>query len=177
MDARKTYEDVENLIVLFFEGDEYEKQMALEEIISSFKPLIVKLMMKYFGRYDEDLMQDGIVELIQRTVDYDYKNYNKFCAYIKRFMIIFFRRLYFNQKQEFDVTNDEIFENDLSQNDNYDFEIDSVVATLDERQSHIIRANVLENKKLKLVADDMKISYIYAKKIKKSAIEELRKVI
>ena len=56
MNNFKTYEDVENLVVIFFEGDEYEKSQALEEIISSFKPLIVKLMMKYFHRYDEDFM-------------------------------------------------------------------------------------------------------------------------
>jgi len=86
MNNFKTYEDVENLVVIFFEGDEYEKSQALEEIISSFKPLIVKLIMKYFHRYDEDFMQDGIVELIQRTLSYEYKKYHKFSGYIKAYM-------------------------------------------------------------------------------------------
>ena len=50
-----------------------------------------------------------------------------------------------------------------------------MVDNLEEKQSYIIRENVLENKKLKKVARDMNISYIYAKKIKKLAIENLKK--
>ena len=158
----KTYEDVENLVKIFFESDEFEKNIALEEIIDSFKPLIVKLMMKYFKRYDEDLMQDGIVELIQRTIDYDYKHYNKFSAYIKNFMELYFRRVYFN---------------DISQNDVYDIEIQSIVENLEEKQSYIIKRNVLENKKLKLVAKELNISYVYAKKIKQQAIKIIKNQI
>ena len=32
MNNFKTYEDVENLVVIFFEGDEYEKTEAIEEL-------------------------------------------------------------------------------------------------------------------------------------------------
>ena len=175
MNNFKTYEDVENLVVIFFEGDEYEKTQALEEIISSFKPLIVKLMMKYFHRYDEDFMQDGIVELIQRTLSYEYKKYHKFSGYIKAYMEYYFRRLYFKQNFEQNISCDELYDSDISQNDIYDYEITSMVDNLEEKQSYIIRENVLKNKKLKKVARDMNISYIYAKKIKKRAIENLKK--
>lgn len=170
----KSYEDVENLVVMFFEGDEYEKDVALEEIIESFKPLIVKLMMKYFHRYDEDLMQDGIVELISRTMKYDYKNYNRFSAYLKKFLELYFRRVFYNSIGEAKVTNDVLYENDLSQNDVYDVEITSVLENLDERQAYIIKRNILENEKLNVVAKDMKISYVYAKKIKKQAINTIK---
>lgn len=173
-DTMKTYEDVENLVKIFFESDEFEKNMALEEIIESFKPLIVKLMMKYFKRYDEDLMQDGIVELIQRTVDYDYEHFNKFSAYIKNFMELYFRRIYFSSISKINVTNDELYENDLSQNDVYDIEISSIMENLEEKQSYIIKKNVLENKKLKSVAQELNISYIYAKKIKQQAIQIIK---
>ena len=159
MDRFNTYEDVENLIVIFFEGDEYEKTQALEEIITSFK----------------DFMQDGIVELIQRTLSYDYKKYHKFSGYIKVYMEYYFRRLYFKQNFEQNLSNDELYDTDISQNDIYDYEITSMVDNLEEKQSYIIRENVLENKKLKKVARDMNISYIYAKKIKKLAIENLKK--
>ena len=175
MNNFKTYEDVENLVVIFFEGDEYEKTQALEEIISSFKPLIVKLMMKYFHRYDEDFMQDGIVELIQRTLSYEYKKYHKFSGYIKAYMEYYFRRLYFKQNFEQNISCDELYDSDISQNDIYDYEITSMVDNLEEKQCYIIRENVLKNKKLKKVARDMNISYIYAKKIKKRAIENLKK--
>ena len=175
MNNFKTYEDVENLVVIFFEGDEYEKSQALEEIISSFKPLIVKLMMKYFHRYDEDFMQDGIVELIQRTLSYEYKKYHKFSGYIKAYMEYYFRRLYFKQNFEQNISCDELYDTDISQNDLYDYEITSMVENLEEKQSYIIRENVLKNKKLKKVARDMNISYIYAKKIKKRAIKNLKK--
>lgn len=173
----KTYEDVENLVKIFFESDEFEKNIALEEIIDSFKPLIVKLMMKYFKRYDEDLMQDGIVELIQRTIDYDYKHYNKFSAYIKNFMELYFRRVYFKNIYQNNLTNDELYENDISQNDVYDIEIQSIVENLEEKQSYIIKRNVLENKKLKLVAKELNISYVYAKKIKQQAIKIIKNQI
>ena len=175
MNNFKTYEDVENLVVIFFEGDEYEKSQALEEIISSFKPLIVKLMMKYFHRYDEDFMQDGIVELIQRTLSYEYKKYHKFSGYIKAYMEYYFRRLYFKQNFEQNISCDELYDTDISQNDLYDYEITSMVENLEEKQCYIIRENVLKNKKLKKVARDMNISYIYAKKIKKRAIKNLKK--
>ena len=175
MNNFRTYEDVENLVVIFFEGDEYEKTQALEEIISSFKPLIVKLMMKYFDRYDEDFMQDGIVELIQRTLSYEYKKYHKFSGYIKAYMEYYFRRLYFKQNFEQNISCDELYDSDISQNDIYDYEITSMVENLEEKQCYIIRENVLKNKKLKKVAKDMNISYIYAKKIKKRAIENLKK--
>ena len=151
MDRFNTYEDVENLIVIFFEGDEYEKTQALEEIITSFKPLI------------------------QRTLSYDYKKYHKFSGYIKVYMEYYFRRLYFKQNFEQNLSNDELYDTDISQNDIYDYEITSMVDNLEEKQCYIIKENVLKNKKLKKVARDMNISYIYAKKIKKLAIENLKK--
>ena len=90
-------------------------------------------------------------------------------------MEYYFRRLYFKQNFEQNLSNDELYDTDISQNDIYDYEITSMVDNLEEKQSYIIRENVLENKKLKKVARDMNISYIYAKKIKKLAIENLKK--
>ena len=94
-------------------------------------------------------MQDGIVELIQRTLSYEYKKYHKFSGYIKAYMEYYFRRLYFKQNFEQNISCDELYDSDISQNDIYDYEITSMVDNLEEKQCYIIRENVLKNKKLK----------------------------
>lgn len=167
------YEYLENLVNIFFEGDEYEKSDALESIIDCFKPLIVKLMLKYFKNFDEDLMQGAIVELIERTISYDYKNYNRFGAYIKTFMKIHFKKIFYGSIKKNELSYDDNI-NDLSNTDTYDIEMQSLIDTLDYKQKYIIKKNIIENQKLKLIAKEMNISYIYAKKLKQSALKTLK---
>lgn len=174
---KNEYSYVENLVKTFFEGDEYAKDEALFEIIECFKPLIVKLMFRYFSVYDEDIMQSAIVELIERTVSYDYLHYNRFAGYIKRFMELYFKRMYFNNINSCEIICDDMYMSEMSCNDVYSVEVDSMMSMLSDSQRYIIKNNVLENKKLQEVAIDMKISYIYAKKIKKSALDVMRKNI
>lgn len=174
MKYNKGYEDLEELVVIFFESDEFEKNCALEEIIERFKPLIVKLIMKYYGRYDEDIYQDAVVELINRTLNYDYKHYNKFAAYIKKFLEFHMKRQFIKYINEENKTNANMYEDEAFEMDSYDIEIESMLEALDVKQSYIIKKNVLENKKLKSIAKNMNISYVYAKKIKKEALNILK---
>lgn len=171
------YEYVENLVNIFFTGDECEKSDALESIIECFKPLIVKLMMKYFKIFDEDLLQGAIVELIERTLDYDYKNYNRFSAYIKTFIDLYFKRIYYKNIQKNDLPYEDIYMLNISQNDIYDIELESLVNGLEGKEKYIIKKNILENQKLNIVAEDMNISYVYAKKLKKSALKRLKSTL
>lgn len=168
------YERIEELVVIFFEGDECEKSDALEQIIEAFRPLIVKLCFRYFNRFDEDIYQEAVVWLIERTLDYDYKSYNKFAGYVKYYLDIFFKRQINKNKYVAYAEYDESLADNACFEDSYDFELQSILQYLPYKMYYIVKQHVINGKSLKEVAKSLDISYPYAKKLKKEALCKLK---
>lgn len=169
------YEYVEQLVRVYFEGDVLERSDALGEIVVSFKPLIVNLMMRYFSRYDEDIYQDAVVFLIERVNKYDYRRFHKFAGYVHWYMDIFFKRQLraFASRPAVDYDEERI--SYIPSSDYYSFELMSVLDCLPYKMKCIIKYHVIYGENLKIVARDLKISYPYAKKLKYRAIMILKK--
>lgn len=153
--------------------DDKVKKDSLEFVIRSFKPLLIKTVKHFFGRVDEDMLSDGIEKIIILTGEFDFDYGSNFSGYMKKNIWYFYLNKKSSYSKSIKTCSDEVAES-FKTYDICDYEIYSLFYRLNEKEKTVIRKNVLEDIKLKDVSRKMNISYIYAKKIKKSALDKLK---
>lgn len=169
------YAEIDDKVSIYqLSDDEREKSDAILFLLQKFTPLILKNIRFYFGKYDEDLLQDGIERFIVLVKDFDINSNVKFNFYIKKNMRFFYLNKRKKLRKEPETCSGDILET-VKDYDVPDFEVYSSLYKLDDKEKYIIEENIINEVKLKRISSDMKISYSYAKKNKKSALDKLRK--
>ena len=160
---------------------------AREELILAYRPMVYWLAKKlkvHYGTYP-DLIQEGMVSLINAVDRFDVKRNNCFSTYayykIKGGMINFIQRV--EAKAPIPV-DDEVFINEapltasLSEHadkSEWTLDLEQAMNSLSQREADIVKALVIEGRAAKEVAEeaDLDISHIY--RIRRKAIAKLRK--
>ncbi|MCK9341023.1 MAG: sigma-70 family RNA polymerase sigma factor [Synergistaceae bacterium] len=160
---------------------------AREELILAYRPMVYWLAKKlkvHYGTYP-DLIQEGMVSLINAVDRFEVKRNNCFSTYayykIKGGMINFIQRV--EAKAPIPV-DDEVFINEaplaasLSEHADrteWTLDLEQAMNSLSQREADIVKALVIEGRAAKEVAEeaDLDISHIY--RIRRKAIAKLRK--
>ena len=160
---------------------------AREELILAYRPMVYWLAKKlkvHYGTYP-DLIQEGMVSLINAVDRFDVERNNCFSTYayykIKGGMINFIQRV--EAKAPIPV-DDEVFINEtplaasLSEHADrteWTLDLEQAMNSLSQREADIVKALVIEGRAAKEVAEeaDLDISHIY--RIRRKAIAKLRK--
>lgn len=184
MEAEKyTIDQVETALAGYKEaGSAEEKEHHLNCLLLYLTPLICKKVRHYFGITDEegrrDLVHDGYIRAIELIDAFDRERGIRFLGYMKRMLGCF----YFDKRKAAAK-----FENRCSFQEDYmepqedvrlcNVEIRDLFRVLSEKEERLIIENVLGGKKLIRVSEEMGISYIYAKEVKRKALRKLRKYL
>ena len=80
------YEMIEQLAVKASKGCSHSES----ELLELFTPLLISKCKFYFGKYDEDLIQDGKVRLIELIRLFDPERGSHFCGYVKYMISTFY---------------------------------------------------------------------------------------
>lgn len=161
-------------------GDE----KAREEVIISYRPMVFWLAKKFHVPSDsyQDLIQEGMVALIEAVDRYDAKRGAKFITYayyrIKGRMVNFLERSEAKAPKPIDI-DDRLYESNIASYDDEGWLIDleAAIRSLSEREAEIVRAIDLNGLSVKEVArkKGVDISYIY--RLRRRAIAKLKKVL
>lgn len=151
------------------------------ELVELFTPLLISKCKFYFGKYDEDLIQDGKVRLIELIRLFDPEKGSHFCGYIK-YMISTF---YWNSKRHIlalgDVEGMCGSEDDYSQSAVSSFkgieyaELNMLVDALPKLHKKLIVLVFYNDLTVLQASKELEISYSYALRIKAEAVRMLRK--
>ncbi|KDR94942.1 RNA polymerase sporulation-specific sigma factor [Peptoclostridium litorale DSM 5388] len=170
------YEMIEELAIKASKGCSQSESKLLE----LFTPLLISKCKFYFGKYDEDLIQDGKVRLIELIRLFDPEKGSHFCGYVK-YMISTF---YWNAKRHImalgDVEGVCGSEGDYSSSAISDFsgieyaELHMLVDSLPSIHKNLIGLVFYEDLTILQASRSMGISYSYALKIKSDAMGMLR---
>ena len=161
---------------------------AREELILAYRPMVYWLAKKlkvHYGTYP-DLIQEGMVSLINAVDRFDVERNNCFSTYayykIKGGMINFIQRV--EAKAPVPVDDETVFINEaplagsLSEHADrteWTLDLEQAMNSLSQREADIVKALVIEGRAAKEVAEeaDLDISHIY--RIRRKAIAKLRK--
>ena len=161
---------------------------AREELILAYRPMVYWLAKKlkvHYGTYP-DLIQEGMVSLINAVDRFDVERNNCFSTYayykIKGGMINFIQRV--EAKAPIPVDDETVFINEaplagsLSEHADrteWTLDLEQAMNSLSQREADIVKALVIEGRAAKEVAEeaDLDISHIY--RIRRKAIAKLRK--
>lgn len=169
------YKKIDRSIEIYQKSDDdSEREDAINFLIESFTPLLISNIKHFFGRVDEDLLQDGREKIINLAIKFDIESKYNFNGYLKKNIYFF----YLNKKKKSKKKVDTISGDALMTVKSYDipdFETYSTLYRLEEKERNIISMNVIDGIKLKTVSNNLKISYSNAKKLKKKALDKLRK--
>jgi len=150
------------------------------ELIERFTPLLRGKCRQYFGVVDEDLLQDGIVRLLELIRDFEPQRGANFCGYAK-YMISTF---YWNLKRKRMAEESRHAETDVSDEHSgclgtCDDEIAGVetrmaLETLPAAQRDVIELIYMQGLSTDETAKRLGISYSYASKLSRRALTSLR---
>ncbi|AHM57315.1 hypothetical protein EAL2_c20340 [Peptoclostridium acidaminophilum DSM 3953] len=153
---------------------------STHELVERFTPLLRGKCRQYFGVVDEDLLQDGIVKLLELIRDFEPQRGANFCGYAK-YMISTF---YWNLKRKRILEESRRAEADVSDEHSErsgacDYEIAGVetrmaLETLPEAQRDVIELIYMQGLSTDETAKRLGISYSYASKLSRRALRQLR---
>ncbi len=183
-DEKNRSEREKDLWIRCSEGDD----KAREELILAYRPMVYWLAKKLKVPYNTypDLIQEGMVSLINAVDRFDVSRNNCFSTYayykIKGGMINFIQRV--ESKAPLPVDDDTVYLHEAplsvslseqAQNTEWTLDLQQAMNSLSAREADIVRALVIEGRVAKDVAEeeDLDISHIY--RIRRKAIAKLRK--
>ena len=178
-----SYEQVEQALCGYKQAEEERvKEICLEALLTYLTPLLQKKIRHYFGSLEregrEDLLHDGYLRSIELIEAFDTERGIPFLGYMKRMLgCFYFDRRKAAAKTENRCSFDEQYmqpEEDLRLRE---IEIEDLLRVLNEKEERIVRENVLLGQKLIRVAEEIGISYLYAKEVKRNALKKLRRSI
>ncbi|NLX84576.1 MAG: sigma-70 family RNA polymerase sigma factor [Synergistaceae bacterium] len=182
-DHRLESEKEKDLWIKCSNGDEE----AREELILAYRPMVYWLAKKLKVSYNTypDLIQEGIVSLINAVDRFQVERNNRFSTYayykIKGGMINFIQRV--EAKAPIPVDDETVLMHEgalhsslseQAEKTDWSLDLEQAMNSLSQRESDIVRALVIEGKAAKELAEeaDLDISHIY--RIRRKAIAKLR---
>lgn len=161
--------------------DDYDEDSALAEILNRLRPMLIRRCRHYFGYINEDLMQSGYLELIERMQTYDVQRTEvPVLGYLNRMISCHYFSLRRREGRDSDrlcMIEREVLENihdpSVEQRDQQE-NLNDLLSVLSPRERQLVTEHILEKQSLKLVCKRMEISYSYAKKIKQASIWKMK---
>lgn len=183
------------------DNDRFEKELELwrkcasgddcarEELILSYRPMVYWLAKKIKVPYSiySDLIQEGMVALINSVDSFEIARSNRFSTFayykIRGRMINYLQRV--EAKAPLPVDDSELPEEEIcsltpqtaaeTDRSEWAMDIESAMATLSERESDVIRALIIEGRRAKDIADQKKLDVSHIYRIRRRALEKLRR--
>lgn len=157
-----------------------KKEQYLGQLLDYLTPLIKKKIRYYFGYLGQDkqeeLMQEGYLRSIELIRDFDMNRGVLFLGYMKRMLgCFFFDKRKAVTKQKDTCQFEEEYMDPANDPEYSGVEVEDWLRLLNQKEGFIIRQHVLGGRKLIRLAEEMNISYVYAKEIKRNALRKLRK--
>jgi RNA polymerase sporulation-specific sigma factor len=179
---KKRLENEMELWERFAEGDE----SAREELILAYRPMVYWLAKKMKVQYSvyPDLISEGTVALIKAVDAFDLSRNNRFSTYayykIKGSMINYLQRV---EAKAPTPVEDFFFESPAVNSDirgeaeraDWTIDLQQAISVLSDREADILRALVVEGRVAKEVAGEKEIDVSHVYRIRRSALEKLRK--
>lgn len=183
------YNKINNLYYKSRNGD----IKAKEELLKSFKPLIISTMKKYYYTQSEfeDLIQEGYEVILKGIDDFDEKKGVKFPGYIKTILKYHYLKKLNNKKEKISldmpIGEDNLTLLDILKDD-VDIEEDTIkkstiqnmyknISKLTDNQRRIIVAFYLEGYSIKEISKSLGVAYRTVVNTKKYALEKLKENI
>ena len=175
------YEDELELWKKIRSGDE----KAREEVIISYRPMVFWLASKLYVSPDshQDLIQEGMVALIEAVDRYDFERGAKFITYayyrVKGHMINFLERSEAKAPEPVDLDS-YVYQREtisIDEREEWLIDLERAIESLTAKESEVIKAIDLGGLSAKEVArkKGVDISYIY--RLRRRAIAKLRKIL
>lgn len=153
---------------------------SIYELVERFTPLLKGKCRQYFGVVDEDLLQDGVVRLLELIRDFEPQRGANFCGYAKYMISTFYwnlkrkRMLEESMRAEADVSDEHSERSGACDDEIAGVETRMALETLPEAQRDVIELIYLQGMSTGETAKRMGISYSYASKLSRRALENLR---
>ena len=161
---------------------------AREILILSYRPMVYWLARKFKVSYNiyQDIVQEGMVALINAVDSFDIERSNRFSTYsyykIKGRMINFLQRVEAKAPIPIDDTNiadhgisDAIDSFAMLDESEWTVDLEQAMETLSGRESDVVRSLIFENKAPCEIAADIKVDISHVYRIRRKAIEKMRK--
>ncbi len=171
------YSKIEELAVKASKGCKQSESRLVE----LFTPLLISKCRFYFGKYDEDLIQDGKIRLIELTRAFDPEKGSHFCGYIK-YMISTF---YWNTKRHALAlgalegmcgSEDDYSHSAVSSFKGIEYaDLNMLVDSLPRLHKKLVNLVFYNDLTVLQASKELEISYSYALRIKAEAVRTLRK--
>lgn len=163
-------------------------KLARQKLIISFQPLVFKLVNQFTVLKDMkmDLIQEATVGLIDAIDSYDYHRGTPFTTYavyfIKGRIIDFIKKGIRKEVVPLDLVNNmsilsQFKLSNLEQKVEKNLLVDRIkeeIATLPDKERHIMNEFCIRDRKADQVADEMNISLSYLYRLQKKAIKRIR---
>ncbi len=174
-----TYEDIEQALIGYKEATAtWDKQEYLRQLLAYITPLIKKKIRHYFGYVDEDLLQLGYVRTIELIDNYEMERNILFMGYMKRMLGCYYYDEKRKQVKAGDLVEyDETFMELDYESGYFDIELEDLLKGLSYKERYVVERHIMEKSLLKNVAQELDLSYVYAKELKRNAIKKLRVLI
>lgn len=149
-------------------------------LILMLEPLLVKYCRRFFGKFNDDLMQMGRVKILELIRRFDNSNPEvKFLGYMSKFISCFYwdlKKIELKQKAEFPMPSDEIFDENSTYFENgYDkIETADMLNALTDEQRYVIVQNIMYRNPLSKVGSELNMSGDRVKYIRNKALSKLR---
>ena len=162
-------------------------------VVEAYKPLLISSIKKYYNKsYQfEELMQEGILEIIESIKDFDNSRNIPFSGYLKRRIYYFYLgknhikenlSLDINIGEEKEITLGDLIEDNMNIEEDYlkkenSIEIKKALEKLTKRQREIIEDFYFHKKSIGEIAIEKNIKYRTVVNTKTTALEKLKKII
>ena len=162
-------------------------------VVEAYKPLLISSIKKYYNKsYQfEELMQEGILEIIESIKDFDNSRNIPFSGYLKRRIYYFYLgknhikenlSLDINIGEEKEMTLGDLIEDNMNIEEDYlkkenSIEIKKALEKLTKRQREIIEDFYFHKKSIGEIAIEKNIKYRTVVNTKTTALEKLKKII
>lgn len=185
------YSELEKIVSRALEGDEDGRLQLLERL----KPLILSHSKKYGGRQgmDEDMYQEGILEILEGLKDYDSSKKVPFLGYISLRLRYYYQNRRCREKTVYSLDKnigdgqntsflDFIEDENVKIEDNYlelerNREIFNALNSLTKNQKYIIVQYYFYKKPLKEIAMEKGVHHVTISKTKAAALKKLKKLL
>ena len=152
-----------------------EKKKYMEQLLIYLGPLIKKKIRHYFGKVDEDLLQCGYAKAIELTDAFDLDRDIRYIGYMQRMMGCYFYDIRKKQAVNEAITLfDESYISPEYDNGYEEIECRDLLECLNDSQKYLIIQNIMYQRKLKDIAEELEISYAYSKEVKREALKKLK---
>lgn len=185
------YIELEKIVSKALEGDEDSRLQLLEKL----RPLILSHSKKYGGRQgmDEDMYQEGILEILEGLKDYDRSKNVPFLGYISLRLRYYYENRRRREKTIYSLDKnigggqdtsflDFIEDENVKIEDNYlelerNREIFNALNSLTKNQKYIIVQYYFYKKPLKEIAMEKGVHHVTISKTKAAALKKLKKLL